>query len=77
MSAEIKLNDVSLATENSGSISWGSGVPAGTILQVQSGTYDTQTTISNTVTYVIDLEFQTKGANSKFIAFANAKKIKC
>lgn len=47
MSAEIKLNDVSLATESSGDISWGSGVPAGTITSVDYAEFTGVQTVQN------------------------------
>ena len=46
--------------------------PAGHILQTQSGTFNTQTSIGTTAEAVITLTFNTKGTNSIFYAHANA-----
>ena len=43
--------------------------PAGHVIQVLSGSYDTLTTIGTTYTKIIELSGQAKGNNSKFIAF--------
>ena len=46
--------------------------PAGHILQVQSKTFNQQTTVGTTAEAVITLTFNTKGTNSTFYAHANA-----
>jgi hypothetical protein len=46
--------------------------PAGHILQTQSGTFNTQTSIGITAEAVVSLTFTTKSSNSTFYAHANA-----
>ena len=46
--------------------------PARHILQVQSGTFNQQTTVGTTAEAVVTLTFNTKGTNSTFYAYANA-----
>jgi hypothetical protein len=53
------------ATLNSGVV-----FPAGHVIQVRSGTYNTQTSIGTTATAVITLTFNTVGTNSTFYAHA-------
>ena len=74
MAGSIIVGGKTLATHtNTNSLKLENSVfPAGHILQVQSGTYDTQTSISTTRTAVITLTFNTKGTNSTFYAHANA-----
>lgn len=73
MSAEIKLNDVSLATESSGDISWGSGVPAGTIINVEQTiiTGSQTVTTGNSWGDAISVSIQTTKANSKILVIPN------
>ena len=72
MSAEIKLNDVSLATESSGSISWGSGVPAGTVIQTYQHAYSDNTVIVGSAGTFLEItqataSITTKKSNSKLL----------
>jgi len=60
----------SLVSFDEGTIGSGVVFPARHVLQVQSGTYDTQTSIGTTATAVITLTFNTIGTNSTFYAHA-------
>ena len=70
--ASFQLNGQEVFKEASGVVTYGTGVPAGTVLQVQSDTYNTQTSIGTTATAVITLTFNTIGTNSTFYANANS-----
>ena len=68
---DIKLNNQTLATASGSTISWGSGVPAGTVLQVQS---KNETAVRNTsTTSFVEIhndffaELTTKINNSKIL----------
>jgi len=63
-------NEIIFTHSDSTGMAYGSGIPAGTVLQVQSGTYNTQTSIGTTATAVITLTFNTIGTNSTFYADA-------
>ena len=45
--------------------------PAGHILYTQYDSYSTQTTIGNTNTYILNVTFNTKGANSRILVLTN------
>ena len=51
----------------------GSGVtfPSGQIIHTQYDSYDTQTSIGTTLTYIMSCSWATKGANSRILARAN------
>ena len=75
MAGEIQLNGTSLATESSGVISLGTAVkPTGAdqILQIKTATTDTQSEVGTSDATILDLEFATKSANSKFLAIVTA-----
>ena len=61
-----------LSSDITGTLGSGIVFPAGHILQTQSGTFNTQTSIGITAEAVITLTFNTKGTNSTFYAQANA-----
>jgi len=62
-----RLNDQVLMSD--GALTSNVVFPAGHVIQVLSGSYDTLTTIGTTYTKIIELSGQAKGNNSKFIAF--------
>jgi len=49
---DIKLNNSTLATASGSTITWGSGVPAGTVIQAKSAVYSTQ--VSNSTASYVD-----------------------
>ena len=75
MAGILKVGGVPLAThsDSTAKVSLDTNVqfPAGHVLQVQSGTFNTQTSIGTTAESVITLTFNTKGTNSTFYAYAN------
>ena len=74
MAGSIIVGGKTLATHtNTNSLKLENSVfPAGHILQVKSGTYNTQGSVGTTATAVITLTFNTIGTNSTFYAHANA-----
>lgn len=76
MAGEIQVNGTSLATESSGIISLGTAVKltgADQIVQIQTATTDTQSDVGTSDVTILDLEFATKNANSKFLAIVTAQ----
>ena len=55
----------------SGTIGSGATFPAGQILHTQYDSYDTQTSIGTTLTYLMSCSWATKGTNSRILARAN------
>ena len=55
----------------SGTISSGVTFPTGQIIHTQYDSYDTQTSIGTTLTYIMSCSWATKGANSRILARAN------
>ncbi len=76
MAGEIQLNGTTAITESSGVISLGTAVNltgADQIVQVKTATTDTQSTVGTNDVTILDLEFATKNANSKFLAIVTAQ----
>ena len=76
MAGEIQLNGLSLATESGGSISWGSKVPSGTVIQTKQFIFSkVASTTSGSMTQITDgsVNFKdsiTVKANSKILVRA-------
>jgi len=60
-----------LGTTTAGTLSSGVTFPSGHILQIVYGVCKDRKAVGNTPTYVIDIEFATKAANSTFFAVAS------
>ena len=67
----LKINNQEVFTETGGVVEFGNNYPAGSILHTQYDSYDTQTSIGTTLTYIMSCSWATKGTNSRILARAN------
>ena len=70
---DLVLGSTTVLSDSSGTPTIQSGVtfPAGQIIHTQYDSYDTQTSIGTTLTYIMSCSWATKGTNSRILARAN------